>query len=1119
MEVLARGNYIIKRVDGKRNLLDWQATWKEGSLPAGWSINGVIAENSIVVNENPFAIKSVMWKCTPNASSTNNGEAAGGFITPYLKLDNTHTYRYTAFVYREKASKGSIYHGCYGVDNLSGTANTNPYFFANGLPAGQWYLLVGYIHPNKADVKWQMSTSGIYDMSGKKITTGTDYKLQEPNVDVRLRNYLFYTDNPEDVAYFYNPRLEVCDGNELSIEQLLQISTRDEIDAVKVEYKSEIQKLDNKIAFSVTEVKTYADDKATSEASKAVGNMQIGGRNLALKSGIPVVFPKNYNLYSSAVSLVDLIDRDFVISYDYEYSNVSTSTAYNTYRFGCEIPYKDASGIISYVGNWIYLPKSSTGLSGKGRTSKVVKIPAGHTISSTGFSMYLQILSGNLTITNFKVEVGNKATDWSPAPEDVEADAQAKADAARVAAEAVAVAKAELAKTTAQAYADGKVTAEEQRAIADAQAKLNEAKVDAQAKANAAQSAATAAAAADATNKANKAQNNAISDAATKYTTKTEHSSAITLLSNQIEQRVTKTVFDNAISDAQLLAKAMSRGVMLYDDPTFKNGLNTIRPYNNNGNGSVVITREQIEGIPNDSNYCLKIETLDSNANPPLGGFYFATPTKANKEMVCRFVAKIPENYTLGFGSNAYGAGATSKWLTPNSGTGKWEEYAYYLKCGETGTFSSTFFFYLNKLTDQTYPVTWYLAYSTVFDLNANEVFTPRAEYEAKITVLESSITSKVSQSNFDALGNRVTAAESSIVQMPNKISLAVSTSEEKIKTSLTLDSTGISLLGKKIALTGVVTFSAFAADAQSKVNNAQSTANSAVSKADAAQSTANSAVSKADTAQSGLTSLISSMGAMAYQDMVSLAKLDTTIIEGGHIKTNLIDANAIITNALLAQKIAATDITTSRLTVTTGAKIGGWSVEGNSLVTRSENSAKLLVEVSGTKFLKVNDLNTMLEIRTDGDGKKGINISTYGNSNALYIIANGDGHAIKSAGSHRFYQRSGEIWNAPGVLWAGRISANGGVESRWGDGCTVSQASATAVGWYDIYHDLGNREYYVMVTPTPYTTEGDRVMTAMVASKYSNYFSVVLADDTGRNKRCAFELAIIGRNRYLDDV
>uniref|UniRef100_UPI0040481840 TipJ family phage tail tip protein n=1 Tax=Shewanella sp. TaxID=50422 RepID=UPI0040481840 len=82
-------------------------------------------------------------------------------------------------------------------------------------------------------------------------------------------------------------------------------------------------------------------------------------------------------------------------------------------------------------------------------------------------------------------------------------DATTKANNAKAAAETYALAKANLAEVTAKAYADGKVTAEESRAITDAQAK-----------ADAAKTAAIAAAATDATTKANNAKAQAEANAA-----------------------------------------------------------------------------------------------------------------------------------------------------------------------------------------------------------------------------------------------------------------------------------------------------------------------------------------------------------------------------------------------------------------------------------------------------------------------------------------------------------------------------------------------------------------------------------------------------------------------------
>ena len=89
-------------------------------------------------------------------------------------------------------------------------------------------------------------------------------------------------------------------------------------------------------------------------------------------------------------------------------------------------------------------------------------------------------------ISKVKLEYGDFATDWTPAPEDIED----KILNSKQEAEEAAKAQDELRQTEANAYADGIVTKEEQRAIADAIAKRDEAKEYAEQKAQEAQEAA-----------------------------------------------------------------------------------------------------------------------------------------------------------------------------------------------------------------------------------------------------------------------------------------------------------------------------------------------------------------------------------------------------------------------------------------------------------------------------------------------------------------------------------------------------------------------------------------------------------------------------------------------------
>ena len=135
--------------------------------------------------------------------------------------------------------------------------------------------------------------------------------------------------------------------------------------------------------------------------------------------------------------------------------------------------------------------------------------------------------------------------------------------------------------------------------------------------------------------------------------------------------------------------------------------------------------------MPNQSGYKLKI-TSQGNVSPGLGGFTFTTASRANAVFIVRFIAWIPVGYNVEWASNATGNGRTSKWLTNNVGTGDWEEYAYYVKCGVGGTFSSTNYFYLVSGSS---PVTWYLAFATVYDAGSIDDTPTKDELKTGITI------------------------------------------------------------------------------------------------------------------------------------------------------------------------------------------------------------------------------------------------------------------------------------------------------------------------------------------------------------------------------------------------
>lgn len=180
---------------------------------------------------------------------------------------------------------------------------------------------------------------------------------------------------------------------------------------------------------------------------------------------------------------------------------------------------------------------------------------------------------------------------------------------------------------------------------------------------------------------------------------------------------------------AKEFASAMAFGRMLHRDPTFVNGINDIKLYNNSRNGTVTIKRVVNTNditIPNDNKAYIEIVNKGT-ASPGLGGFSFQDQAGYRKIFVIRIIAWIPVGRYIEFQTNAIGNGGTMTWLTSTAGTGNWAEYVGKVRCGtgSSSNFSTTNFFNItgNAGTSSS-PVKWYLAYATVFDITSSERYT-----------------------------------------------------------------------------------------------------------------------------------------------------------------------------------------------------------------------------------------------------------------------------------------------------------------------------------------------------------------------------------------------------------
>lgn len=464
------------------------------------------------------------------------------------------------------------------------------------------------------------------------------------------------------------------------------------------------------------------------------------------------------------------------------------------------------------------------------------------------------------------------------------------------------------------------------------------------------------------------------------YIAKTYTDSEIKVTKGLIESKVSQTDFDalgqvvsnqgteisqtktdiNLVStvsgNARLIALAMSKGKMLYRDPEFRSGMNGIGIYNNSGNGMVAVERAADINLPNQSGYKIKITTSGA-VEPGLGGFTFSTQTRANAVFITRFIAWIPANCKVGWASNSTGNGGAAKWLTNDVGTGDWEEYAFYVKCGTSGTFSSTNYFYLYG-GDGIFPVTWYLAFATVYDAG-------------------------------------------SIDDTPTK---------DELKTGITIKPGAINIFGQDISIAGMVTFSGLSASEQQNFKGNTGPQGPQGPQGPTGPTGATGATGsigpigpqgpqgsqgpkgdKGDTGPQGpqgpqgfldatamrnlQNDFATKLGYSSYDQMASYATQGKTIINGGLIRTNLIDATAIVTNALAAGRI-----TTGNITVTNGAQIGYFTIQDNGLYSDGLSTVITMKNSSGQVII----IPQMITI-TRNDG--GASISTSGNS---YVDLNG---------------------------------------------------------------------------------------------------------------------------------
>lgn len=534
---------------------------------------------------------------------------------------------------------------------------------------------------------------------------------------------------------------------------------------------------------------------------------------------------------------------------------------------------------------------------------------------------------------------------------------------------------------------------------------------------------------------------------------------------------------------AKELARAMAFGKMLYRDPTFRNGKNSVNVYNNAGNGTVTVTRTGASA-PNDSGYVLEIKTTGS-ASPGFGGFYFATGAGYRKIFIVRIIAKIPTGRQIAWATNSIGTGGSSKWLTPTAGTGDWCEYIYKVVCG-TASFSSTNFFYLTGGAAATAdaPVTWQVAYATVFDVTSSERYTTTIDangiYTGTLTAVQVNAVAidagsirtgtlsadriaagSINASKLDAASikaniintdyingltctfvrgkiggwtigadNITTGSVGTVGAMPIQIRSAASgsgywyTGAYKplgiVMTWHQSSNAGHVVFGQ-IAASGNTVKTGFLGIQMMTWDNVEYFCLSANYTKSGAKEIYNRIAGWAfDNSRIWKNNVsLGADGSITNGSVWSLKNDGAASFGNGNISFGA-DGSGYVANRNIQWDTAGNVTINGTITATAG-QIAGFTIKGNKLVNTASDSSIEFSSMIGNASLYINSGSSLISMRADSS-RTGISIQTYASgARGMYILANaGSSYAIEAYGPMQMGQRAGERWCMPGVLYVG---------------------------------------------------------------------------------------------------
>lgn len=517
--------------------------------------------------------------------------------------------------------------------------------------------------------------------------------------------------------------------------------------------------------------KTEADSATSGAIDKFNSQLTIGGVNVVANSEAPrtstAATNKEYLLYERSAELKTFYDENLekpiTISFEMSVPVAGSVQVYSSNGSAHQFVTSVNAVIVNQFAKY-----------------SVTVSPKSHTASTTvsTIEFYGTYGTGRIpTIRKLQIEAGTKATAWSPSPRDTQAALDANASAIQN-------------TQTKVENIDGRLTT-----ATDSITSLNSRMSAAEGNINSANTAVgglstrMATAEGKITNQsdsiaslqnsvtsingtlANKADSSAVNNLTSRVETAegkiSSQSGQITSLSNSLD------LTNSNLNDVNVLARLLSLGKPLRDDPTFKTtSAGGLSAYNFPAGTSWIKQAKSTDNPIGSTN-----EMLIKATQALGGGWYPTSPTlvlTANKTFLIKQIIKMPVGTKLQAIGNATGTGGYIRILGNDLGTGKFETY-YSVVQGGADLSGSTIQGHFRVIAGTNPPVPTVdnpvfviLASYEVFDVTAVNDTIPKA-YSNAIAANANAIntlSNTVSQQ-----GNTITSHSNSITQLNNSIS------------------------------------------------------------------------------------------------------------------------------------------------------------------------------------------------------------------------------------------------------------------------------------------------------------------------------------------------------------